>query len=749
MSDSVEGSEFQERRQQPDRFLPAASEGVLVRTERAVQPFQAPFESPFNVALDRSEASLKHFRDVVKKHRWQILGFMAFATVVTAMVTTFLTPLYESTVKVNVERRGSGGFIGSQSSGAGAGLGNEVDQVMTTQLELIQSDPVLRPATETYHLLELEKQFAGLKPAEAARLRTAPIKLKRLKVSRVPGTYIIQISYRAHDPKLAADVANTIAASYLTHAFDSRNRSYVQVNGVVEQRLKDLRAKMEQSGAALAKFARELNLIDPEQRINILTTRLLQLNADYASAQSERLKKQATYEQTKSGSLASAEVSSQGETLEHLVERLNTARQRFATVRSVYGENNPEYKKSLSEVNELERQFGDLQKNALERVGVDFRQATAREGMALKIVEDTKKEVDALNSRVFEYQQLKSDAENYKKLYDDLERVTSEQDINRTFQDSSVQIEEPARPGAQSVFPSMPLNTVLAVILSGLLGIGFALLHETLDSKLRGPEQAAKLLNVDVIATLPRLKRANPFQGRALASTQVIGKMPKTARTGMLMHYYESIRALRNAIGLMEFGGAGFHSILLTSASAGEGKSITAANLAFSYGLLGWKVLLIDADLRHPSLHKFYEKPLTSGLAEVLEDKCKWKDSLIKVAREQLYLLPAGLISDSSPDLIATGLRSLMQEVYTEYDLVIVDAPPLGVAESLQLAALADAVLVVAKAGSTSAKHVSSAYTSLARARAHVIGLVMNDVAENDAQSLYGSSKETARARIA
>ncbi len=747
MSDSANPSEFEERRKKPARFLPTQPDAPeRARTELVAQPLQAPFEAPFNMAEEREEASLKHFRDVAKKYRWKIISFVVFATVVTAMVTKTLTPMYESTVKVNVERRGNGGFIGSQ--GASSGLGAEAEQVMTTQVELIQSDPVLRPATEKYHLLELEKQFNGLKSDEAARLRAAPIKLKRLKVSRVPGTYMIQISYKADDPTRAADVANAIAESYVAHAFDSRNRSYIQVNSVVEQRLKDLRIKMEQSGEALAKFARELNLIDPEQRINILTTRLLQLNADYTNAQSDRLKKEAIYDQSKAGTLASAEVSTQSESLDHVVERLNAARQQFATVRTIYGENNPEYKKSSSEVSELERQFHDLQNNTLERVAIDFRQAAAREEMALKIVEDTKKEVDTLNDRVFEYQQLKSDAESYKKLYDDLERVTSEQDINRTFQDSSVQIEEPARPAAKHIFPNMPLNLILAMMLSALLGMGFALLHDTLDTKLRGPEQAAKLLNVEVIATLPKVKRLSLFHGRDSASTQVVGQMPKTDRTRMLIQYYESIRALRNAVGLREFGGGAFHSILLTSANAGEGKSTTAANLAFSYGLLGWRVLLIDADLRNPSLHRFYEKPLTAGLAEALEDKCKWKDVLVKVAREELYLLPTGVMSESSPDLIAPGIKSLMQEAYADYDLVIVDAPPLGVAESLQLATLADAVLVVAKAGSTSAKHVASAYTSLARVRANVIGLVMNDVSDSDSLGLYGG-KETQPARIA
>lgn len=741
MSDSVDGSEFEERRKNPGRFIPPSPDGAE-RVNAELVPLRSPFEPPFNMADERAEVSLKHFRDVITKHRWKLLTLVVLATALTAIVTRTLTPLYESTAKVNVERFGTGGFIGS--GGSSTGLGSEADQVMSTQLELIQSDPVLRPATEKYHLLELEKQFNGLKPEEAARLRAAPTKLKRLKVTRTPNTSIIQISYKADDPQRAADVANLIAEGYVTHAFDSRNRSYLQVNSVVGQRLKDLRIKMEQSGAALAKFARELNLVDPEQRINILTTRLMQLNADYTNAQSERLKKEAIYNQTKSGSLASAEVSSQGETLEHLVERLNTARQQFATVRTIYAEKNPEYKKSLNEVTELERQFHDLQDNALERVLIDFRQATAREEMALKIVNDTKQEVDALNSRVFEYQQLKNDSESYKKLYGDLERVTSEQDINRTFRDASVQIEETARPGAKSIFPSMPLNLMLSVILSALLGIGFALLHEILDTKLRGPEQAAKLLNVDVIATLPKLKRLSLSHGRNSASTQVVGQMPKTNRTAMLVQYFESIRALRNAVGLMEFGSGAFRSILLTSASAGEGKSTTAANLAFSYGLLGKKVLLIDADLRHPSLHRFYEKPLTAGLAEALEGKCEWNQSLVKVAREQLYLLPTGEMSDSSPDLIAPGLKRLMQEAYESFDVVIVDGPPLDVAESLQLAALADAVLVVAKAGSTSAKHVSSAYTSLARARANVIGLVMNDVADSDSHNLYGG-KEQAR----
>jgi capsular exopolysaccharide synthesis family protein len=530
-----------------------------------------------------------------------------------------------------------------------------------------------------------------------------------------------------------------IAQSYVAHAFDSRNRSYVQVSEVVAQHLGDLRNKMVQSGQALAKFARELNLIDPEQRINILTTRLLQLNADYTSAQSERLKREAVFKQTQSGSLAAVQVSSQGATLEQLLERLNIARQQFVMVRTTFGENNQEYKKSANEVTELERQVRELQTNVQARVAVDYHQTLAREEMALKSVTETKREVDALNSRVFDYQTLKSEAQNYKTLYDDLQRVTSERDINRTFQDTVIQIEDAARPATNQVFPSLTLNLVLAFLFSSFFGVGGALLQDVLDTKLRGPEQAAKLLNVEVIATLPKIKRLSVRSGGDPAKVQVVGQMPKTERTEVLMQYHESIRALRNAIGLADFDGV-FRSILLTSANAGEGKSTIAANLAFSYSLLGRKVPLVDADLRRPSLHKFYEKTMTFGLAEVLEGKYQWKDGLLKVAREHLFLLPAGTMSESSPDLIATGFKRLLDAARAEFDVVLIDAPPLGVAESLQLAALSDAVLVVARAGATSIKHVSVAYGSLARARANVIGLVINDVSDTYSHSLYESS---------
>ena len=505
---------------------------------------------------------------------------------------------------------------------------------------------------------------------------------------------------------------------------------------------------MEASGKALTEFNKQMNVIDPEQRVSMLSARLLQLDTDYTAAQSDRVRKEAVLNSTKSGTLAAAQVSAHAENLQHLLENLNAARQEFAVVRTTYAQNHPEYKRAKNKLTELETQFQELRTNTLQRVQEDYNQALAREQMAFKLVGETKNEVDRLNANAFEYQQLKSTSENYKKLYEDLDRVTREEDINRSFQDAVIQVEDTARAAAKKAFPLMWLNLALAFLLSGLAGIAGVVLYDTLDTKLHGAEDAAKLPNVDVIASLPRMKRSMQLGGGSNKEGGVIGKMPKNQRTKLLMQYHESIRALRNSIDFAELDGS-LRSLLVTSACAGEGKSTISANLAFSYALLGKKVLLIDADMRRPSLHNIYEKKVVHGLAEILEQKAGWSTALLKVAREHLFLLPAGTITERSSDLVGTGVQTLLEEAYEQFDLVILDGPPLlGAPEAAQLAALANGVLVVTRAGCSTTKKVNEAYALLKRARARIVGMVMDDV-NDSSMGEYGQKAHGAVPEIA
>lgn len=175
--------------------------------------------------------------------------------------------------------------------------------------------------------------------------QAAPVTLNRLAVTRPLKTYLIQISYRSPDPELAADVANAVARSYRDHMYAIRFQASQELAVFVTRQLDELRAKMERSSAALAQFEKELNVINPDEKTNILTARLLQLNTEYTTAQGDRLQLEAAAKSVQGGSAAAIEASTQGEQVRKLEDLLNEENEKFALVKVQYGSNHPEYKK--------------------------------------------------------------------------------------------------------------------------------------------------------------------------------------------------------------------------------------------------------------------------------------------------------------------------------------------------------------------------------------------------------------------
>jgi capsular exopolysaccharide synthesis family protein len=195
---------------------------------------------------------------------------------------------------------------------------------------------------------------------------------------------------------------------------------------------------------------------------------------------------------------------------------------------------------------------------------------------------------------------------------------------------------------------------------------------------------------------------------------------------------------LRNSILLANFDRR-YRSLLVTSASPGEGKTTTAANLAAAHAEQGKRTLLIDGDLRRPSVHRNFDLPSVVGLSNALLGEISWREAVIQPeAVPNLYILPAGPPSRRASDLVGRGLTEVLEEAAAEYDLVMLDAPPLlGFAEPLQMATAVDGVVVVARAGQTSRKAVASVLATLNRLRAKVVGVVLNEVHKELSDSYY------------
>ena len=699
-------------------------------------PLQRDFEP------EAPAVPLSHYLWILRRHCWRIVAFMATCVLTTAVVSSRLQPIYEATATVDVDRQAPSEVVGQDSTRSSAP--NDADQFLATQVKLIQSDGVLRPVAERLQLLDREGQLKKMNPEKAQETARAPLVLKRLKVTRPPNTYLLLISYRSPDPGLAADAANAIANSYLAHTYDIRIRSSASLSTFMERQLDELKAKMEKSSLALAQFEKDLDVVNPEEKTNILSSRLLQLNTEYTAAQGERVRKEAAWNALKSGSLEAAQVSSQGQDLAKVSDSLNQARQRFALVKSTYGPTHPEYRKAASELVEVERQFENTRSNINERIAVEYSEALNREQMLQKTVAETKAEWDHINSRSFEYQQLKREAEADKTLYDELIRKIREADINAGFQNNNIRIADVARPPLHPVFPNLTLNLLLAFLFSTLLAVGAALLQDTLDTTLRDPKEASRFLGTDVIGTMP-IDRSAAQLPRAVAQVPAGAIVAKPSQGGKGKNYYrstsdfeEAVRTIRNTILLSDFEGR-LRSLVVTSASPSEGKSTIAAHLAIANAARGKKTLLVDGDLRRPSIHaKFGLTPL-EGLSSILTGELSWQNVVLPVeGKPNLSILPAGLGSHRAADLIGPRLATLLDEFAKEYDLVIMDSPPLlGFAECLQMATAADGVLIISRAGETKRRAVAEVISVLNRLRANIVGVVLNQVSQDTSSEGY------------
>ena len=711
----------------------------------AVQP-----ATPLIVDADYESAPahvpLAHYLWILRRHCWKMLGFVALVVLCTVVVSLRLTPIYESTATIDIDRRMPTGVLGEESTQS---VNNDADQFLATQVKLIQSDSVLRPVVDKFKLREVEPDALEEAVDTSDTSREAPVELKPLRVTRPPNTYILQISYRSQHRQLAADVANAIAQSYLAHSYEIRYKATASLSEFMERQLEELKAKMEKSSAALAQFERELNLINPEEKTSILTARLLELNSEYTKAQADRVRKEAAFNSVDSGSLAAAQASNQGEALKKLSEDLGEAQQKFAEGKTTYGANHPEYKKLQSRVTELEGQLDAARKNVGRRAEVEYYEAVDRESQLENKVKETKAEYDSLNARSFEYQTLKGGAEGDKKLYEELVRRIREAGINASFQNSSIRVADLARPGLRPVFPKMWLNVLLAFLFATFFSVGAAVLSDVLDNTVRDPDQVSRLMNADVIGSLPAVKtwrrHLSPIQGVHVTNsvhlngsgngngTTALARAGSSYEKGeseqALSNYEEAIRTLRNSILLTDFDRR-LRSVLLTSASPSEGKSTVAAHLAATHASQHKRTLLIDGDLRRPSVHRLYQVPNSVGLSNVLLEQISWRDAVIRIDDPKgLDVLPAGPSTRRASDLIGMGLAELVEEAVREYDLVVLDAPPLlGFAEPLQMATAVDGVIVVARAGETSRKALSSVITTLMRLRANLVGVVLNEV---------------------
>jgi capsular exopolysaccharide synthesis family protein len=287
----------------------------------------------------------------------------------------------------------------------------------------------------------------------------------------------------------------------------------------------------------------------------------------------------------------------------------------------------------------------------------------------------------------------------------------------------------------------------LAFLFSSLMGMGVAVLVDNLDNTIRDPDQVMRTLKVHIVGTLPSVKNPKDLMIRDIfgGSAVVMNGSSKGTNGNGAHHverqvttYDEAIRTIRSSVLLTDFDRR-IKTLLFTSATAGEGKSTTASHLAYAHAEQNKRTLLLDCDLRRPSQHRIHGIPLGVGLSNVLNGEVGWRQVVNRPLQNPLLsVITAGPSSRRAADRLGASLAELLEEMAHDYDLIVLDAPPLlGFAESLQLAAAADGVVVVTRAGDTNRKAVAAALSTLTHLRANVVGLVLNQVKRSHSDHYY------------
>ncbi len=735
-------SDSNEYNQQPALNLqPPGALGVLAPSG---QPL---ITTPLHLSPDDGsdvQLPLSHYLWLVRVHWIKMLAFIVFAVIATAMVTARITPQYEATASLYLDRNAAKNLVGQDSQSGSANKG-DIDAYITSQMQIIKSDAVLRPVAEKFRLQAKVSDASEENRRQVAKVNQAPVQMAGLTVNRPPTTYIVDITYRSPDPVLSSQIANAIASSYQDYVFEMRVQGSDQQSEFMKSELTSLKDRTTASDEKVAALEKELAVINPDQKTSIASAQLQQLTTQYTNVQAERVKAESAFISLQNGGLDAALASPMGGRTADDVAKLKDAQAKFADVKLRYGAKaGLPYQQAEEAVAQMQAQIEKDITSVRSQAQANYSNQKYQEELVQKQLADAKSQYDQLNMRMLDYQQAKQEAVTDRALYEELLKKINENKINASFQNDMVRIANLARPPVGYVYPKRSLNLMVAFFVSAVLAFVGLVATDRVDTTIRNPEQVAQTLKARVIGGLPMMKkwRATPslalLQNASLAEQDGTGENKAVQTRNQLTGFEEAVRTLRNAIMLTDFDRR-LKCILMTSASPSEGKSTVAGHLAIAHAEQGHRTLLIDGDMRRPSLHKLFGVANLVGLSKVLENQTDWHDVLIKPRPDlELQIMPAGPSTRRAADLVGQALPKLLDQAREEFDLIILDAPPLlGFPEPLQMAASVDGVIIVTRAGQTERSAVAAVLNTLGQLRANVIGLVLNEVKKDMGSGYY------------
>jgi polysaccharide biosynthesis transport protein len=671
--------------------------------------------------------SFGRFIQFLKKRLWLVLVAVGLGIAAGALANVMMHRRYTATAEIEIVPDMSSEFRVSAVQGMDSG---DDAEKLDTETQILESRSLVLETIKSLHL-ESNPDFLPLPNGHPWDLSSPSVRnsliatfLGGLAISRSGHTSILEISVTSRKPELASLIANTLISNYIERSFRDNYAATANISGWLNTQLNGLKANLEKSQDKMVTYQRDLGIVglDPKDSITVAT--LEELNKEAADAGVDRMMKEAALNALKSSTpdVIDAEANKDPALLASKVS-LAQLQTQYESLAQTYGSAYPPLKTLKVQIGQLERTLAQQESAQIASAQKAFDAAQSNENMLRKKLNDEEQAAFNNGAKAAAFQFARQDYETNRLLYDGLQERLQEASIMAGLHSTSIHVVDNAD---LPVYPSHPrthLNLAIGAGTGLMLGLGLALLLEALDTNLKTMADIEQALQLPLLAAIPSVETEDlvPSRFREMAVSKGTQSWSRIA---------EALRGMRTSI-LLSSAGAAPKVIMVTSTRPTEGKSSVSTLMAITFALNGSRVLLMDADLRRPSVHLRFRIGKGLGLSSLLSGKITPREAIVEWPElPNLHLLTSGPVPPLPSELLGSKqMEDLLGALRADYDFVIIDTPPvLAVTDAAILGRLTDAVILIVRYGTVQRHVVRRSIDMLDRSGSHLLGVAINGV---------------------
>lgn len=684
--------------------------------------------------------AVRYMLSLIRRNRWLILGILALSIILALVATMLDTPRYTAVTTVQINDQSEQVLGDELESQAEVNKASDVERFLNTQVDILKSRGLAERVARRLNLggndrfyVAMERSPPGNDKSEAQR-RDELLNLLTDNMSAVlpRNSRIVEISFTSTDPALSARIANAFAEEFIQSNLQRRFESSAYARNFISEQLEEARVRLETSERDLNSYAREVGLIrmrdgnaengQSDNSGSVTTSSLMQLNEAANMAKAERIAAEGRWRTEQASPLFSSKEVLGNPTVQNLMTRKAELETELRKARERYLDDHPSVADLTTQLNAVSQQLNQVAVNVRDSIRAQYSAALNAEQRLEAQVGELRGATLEEQDRAVRYNTLAREADTNRSLYDGLLQRFRELNAAAGIANSNLAIIDKADAPLNPSSPSLPINLAIALLLGTAIAAIVVFLRDQMDDYVRIPEDVEEKVQLPLLGIIPSSGEDSPME--AIAD-------PKSAIS-------EAYGSLRGA--LLYSTRHGLPRVMaITSAQPTEGKSTTAFATASGFARMGRRVLLVDADMRRPSVHHKIGHDNRRGLSSLLVSQDPAASAIVESGLPNFSLLPSGPIPPSPTELLTSPrMIALLDEFASNYDVVLLDSPPvLGLADAPALAALADGVVFVIEAERGRRGALKTALKRLRSVNALLLGAVLTKFDPSKASNRY------------